>query len=335
MLAINEVLKGVWLVQWEVRRGLKLDYEKKHDTWCVSNELAIADHNYLLQFSGTQNSIKLSVAHSDTGKWASTSCPSQKLIVFITGTSAVHRLSKVIAVHCGEKVDMNESDGTWGPARWDNIYRISNTYSKAFYCGKSPIFQIIFELSPEPASRFCKLFDTKSMSDIEFIVQGTRIEAHQLIVASASPVMAALFEPGKFKEGSSKTVEIEDIDADVFDQMLCYLYTGAAPNLEEHADSLLAAAEKYQIDSLKDECEEYLSCNVTTENITECLLLAHYHCAQKLLDTSLKHLADHKEEVWSRPEWKALGQEHSDVFFMATQWMCTNENRKRKRKWHP
>ena len=260
-----------------------------------------------------------------------------EFIVVVAGTRPKYGMSKVIAVHCGEKVDMKTSDGIWGPAKWKNIYDASSSSDSTTHnVGKSPIFQVIFELSPKPKeSHFCKLFDTKSMSDIEFIVQGTRIKAHRLVVSTASPVMAALFEPGKFKEGSSKTVEIVDIDADVFDQMLCYLYTGAAPNLEEHADSLLAAAEKYQIDSLKDECEEYLSCNVTTENITECLLLAHYHCAQKLLDTSLKHLADNKEEVWSRPEWKALGQEHSDVFFMATQWMCTNENRKRKRKWHP
>ena len=217
----------------------------------------------------------------------------------------------------------------WGPAQWNNIYHISNSSdSTAHDCGKCPTFQIIFELSPEPTtepmSHISKLFDTKSMSDIEFIVQGTKIKAHRLIVSSASPVMAALFEPGKFKEGSSKTVEIVDIDAEVFEQMLCYMYTGAAPKLEEHAESLFVAAEKYQIDSLKKDCGKYLSCNVTTENVTQCLLLAHYHRAPKLLDASLNHLAEHKEEVWSRPEWKALAQEHTDVFYLATQRMCSN-----------
>ena len=29
MVAINEVLKRVWMVHWEVRRGLKLDQQKK------------------------------------------------------------------------------------------------------------------------------------------------------------------------------------------------------------------------------------------------------------------------------------------------------------------
>jgi hypothetical protein len=171
MVAINEVLKGVWMVHWVVRRGLKLDPKKKEGTWCLSNNLKIAGRYYLLQFSATRSSIKLSVANSDTGKWAITSCLVRELIVFIAETN--DRLSKVVAVHAGEKVDMERSDAgpSWGPAKWDKIYRISQSGSKAYYCGRNPTFQIIFELLPEAESRFCKLFDTKSMSDIEFIVK--------------------------------------------------------------------------------------------------------------------------------------------------------------------
>lgn len=39
-------------------------------------------------------------------------------------------------------------------------------------------------------------------------------------------------------------VEINDVEPDVFKEMMCFIYTGKAPNLDKMADDLLAAADK-------------------------------------------------------------------------------------------
>lgn len=39
-------------------------------------------------------------------------------------------------------------------------------------------------------------------------------------------------------------VDISDVDPDVFKEMMGFIYTGKAPNLEKMADNLLAAADK-------------------------------------------------------------------------------------------
>ena len=39
-------------------------------------------------------------------------------------------------------------------------------------------------------------------SDVQFIVEGQAFEAHLAIVASASPIMAAMFKSGKFQVGA-------------------------------------------------------------------------------------------------------------------------------------
>lgn len=39
-------------------------------------------------------------------------------------------------------------------------------------------------------------------------------------------------------------VEINDVDPEVFKEMMRFIYTGKAPNLEKMADNLLAAADK-------------------------------------------------------------------------------------------
>ena len=45
-------------------------------------------------------------------------------------------------------------------------------------------------------------------------------------------------------------VEINDVEPDVFKEMMCFIYTGKAPNLDKMADDLLAAADKVQRECL-------------------------------------------------------------------------------------
>jgi len=42
-------------------------------------------------------------------------------------------------------------------------------------------------------------------------------------------------------------VDISDVDPDVFKEMMGFIYTGKAPNLEKMADNLLAAADKVSL----------------------------------------------------------------------------------------
>ena len=46
------------------------------------------------------------------------------------------------------------------------------------------------------------------------------------------------------KEGISGVINIEDIDPDVIKDLLDFIYTGNAPNIEKNAQELLFAADK-------------------------------------------------------------------------------------------
>lgn len=58
-----------------------------------------------------------------------------------------------------------------------------------------------------------------------------------------SPVFAAMFEH-EMEERKQNRVAISDVDHEVLKEMLRFIYTGKAPNLEKMADDLLAAADK-------------------------------------------------------------------------------------------
>jgi BTB/POZ domain len=52
------------------------------------------------------------------------------------------------------------------------------------------------------------LLTTGTMSDITFLVRGTEIHAHKAILATASAVLEAMFQPDVLKEGPTKSNQI-------------------------------------------------------------------------------------------------------------------------------
>jgi speckle-type POZ protein len=104
--------------------------------------------------------------------------------------------------------------------------------------------------------------------------------------------MAEFF--GHMKETSSQRVEINDIDAVVFKPLLDFIYTDYVEDFDQlesdrqHepvailAQHLLAAADKYGLDRLKEICEGKLSEGITVDTAATTLALAEQHNCPKL-----------------------------------------------------
>lgn len=76
--------------------------------------------------------------------------------------------------------------------------------------------------------------------------------------AARSPVFKAMFEH-EMEERKQNRVEITDVDHEVMQEMLRFLYTAKAPNLEKMAADLLAAADKVRkIRFIQTLCRESL-----------------------------------------------------------------------------
>ena len=75
------------------------------------------------------------------------------------------------------------------------------------------------------------------------MVNGREYYAHKAILAARSPVFSAMFEH-EMEEKKQNKVEITDMDHEVLREMLRFIYTGKATNLEKMDADLLAAADK-------------------------------------------------------------------------------------------
>ena len=106
------------------------------------------------------------------------------------------------------------------------------------------------------------------------------------------------------REKNEDRVEIKDIDADTFNEMIIFIYSGKAKNLQQNAASLLMAAEKYDLMELKQKCEVSLSHDLDIDNVLDTLVLADLYRASNLRDLALKFVADNRKIIMSQKEWR-------------------------------
>ncbi|XP_054162920.1 speckle-type POZ protein-like [Oppia nitens] len=87
----------------------------------------------------------------------------------------------------------------------------------------------------------------------------------KLFLSSKSDVFDRMFTTD-FIEKKNNEVIIDDIDSDVFEQFLQYLYTGNCDKLYEMLDELLYVADKYMVSSLKTICLNLIFLKINGKN---------------------------------------------------------------------
>jgi hypothetical protein len=184
--------------------------------------------------------------------------------------------------------------------------------------------KILIDFNPFPAdvvrsatikkNQLLNLWKMKIPSDVVIKCEEKSFEAHTFILASGSPVLAAMFQHD-CEENQKKIIEIADIQPNVLRKLLHYFYTGDA-NLEQDADvaELMVAADKYAVDSLKEECGQHLSHKLTVENAGHYLVLAHTINAAKLRESSLNFMARNAKAICSRrKEWIEITKSYPEL----------------------
>uniref|UniRef100_A0A8C8Z317 Speckle type BTB/POZ protein like n=1 Tax=Prolemur simus TaxID=1328070 RepID=A0A8C8Z317_PROSS len=153
------------------------------------------------------------------------------------------------------------------------------------------------------------LWENTRFTDCSFFVRGKEFKAHKSVLAARSPVFNAMFEH-EMEESKKNRVEINDLDPEVFKEMMRFVYTGKAPNLDKMADNLLAAADKYALERLKVMCEEALCSNLSVENVADTLVLADLHSAEQLKAQAIDFINSQATDIMETAGWKSMIQSH-------------------------
>lgn len=171
-----------------------------------------------------------------------------------------------------------------------------------------------------------ELFRSKEFSDVTISANGREFRAHKAILAARSPMFKGMFSHD-MKETKYNRVEVPDVDPDVLDEMLRFIYTGKSilePRLqikeqkdqkeqerEQHlAIELLQAANKYQLDRLKLICEEALHKTLSADSVAEILALADLYNAAQLKNQAIEFISTHATEVIETDGWHRMVREN-------------------------
>merc|ERR1712142_144909 len=156
------------------------------------------------------------------------------------------------------------------------------------------------------------LLDSSRLSDVTVNVKGKDFHLHQNILAARSPVFRAMFDHDML-ESCQRHVDIPDISIDVMKDLVRFIYTGVAPNLETLAPELLAAADKYGLTRLKLQCESHLSTNLSATNVCELLVVADLHDSAFLRKEALQFLVNNANQVMTTAGYRTMESSHPQL----------------------
>ena len=165
-------------------------------------------------------------------------------------------------------------------------------------------------------NRITTLLEDKFMADVVFIVGAEEFPAHVAFLAATSPVFLAMFQHD-FQESRNRIVYVEDVNPQTFRNLLEYIYTGSVSQVVDYED-LLVAADKYDIDSLKEECSNVLVKNLDNQNVIPVLVLAHRYSASHLYAMAKHFMVRNGRRVCLLPDYEELMRNYPEICLEVT-----------------
>lgn len=135
---------------------------------------------------------------------------------------------------------------------------------------------------------FSRTFDDNTFKDVKFVVGEESLLAHKFVLAARSDVFYAMFVHDT-KERKEGVIEMQDVGMAALKSFVKYLYTDQVYNIEEEVEELLMLADKYNVPSLQDKCQEYMSLNnsINESNAVSYLIKAHKYNSKLLKKLAL------------------------------------------------
>ncbi|XP_065199809.1 kelch-like protein 25 [Planococcus citri] len=130
-----------------------------------------------------------------------------------------------------------------------------------------------------------------SFCDVRFNVNGTIFPCHRLVLATMSPYFQAMFN-GNFKESNSDTITINDIETEVFEEILNAMYSAIIRFSPGNVYFILKASHLLQLEIIEDACVSYIMNNPVMDYLIEICVFARNIDHDKLYSKCVAFIAE-------------------------------------------
>ncbi|XP_067678763.1 BTB/POZ domain-containing protein 6-like [Haliotis asinina] len=155
----------------------------------------------------------------------------------------------------------------------------------------------------------CNLYmlTSEDSCDVSFRVGNNEriVRAHRYVLMSRSSVLHAML-CGPLAE--KEEIRIPDVEEEIFNDMLRFLYTDTTTLTAENVTGLLYLAKKYAVGGLERLCVAYLESSLTAENACVILEQAHVFDEETLFAMALKVIVQNGDAALESHSFKDLCQ---------------------------
>ncbi|XP_078656149.1 kelch repeat and BTB domain-containing protein 2-like [Branchiostoma floridae x Branchiostoma belcheri] len=151
----------------------------------------------------------------------------------------------------------------------------------------------------------CDLQKEGELQDVVLEVEGWRFPCHRLVLSAASPYFRAMFT-SDMAESRQNTVVLQGLDADMFEEILSYIYSGTLHVSLDRVQPLYQAADLLQLDYVRDTCSSYMAMNVERSTCVDLYKFAEVFSVRNILNPCLQYIIKNFTEVSSSEEFCSL-----------------------------
>lgn len=120
------------------------------------------------------------------------------------------------------------------------------------------------------------LWESGDLSDLIIKAEEKTFKVHKMLLVANSIVFRKMFYH-EMKESIKNELTITDFNAQTVEEFLLFIYTVSLPSCDENLMDIFAISAKYEVEELRDFCEQKIRFNLNEENASDIFQMAHLY----------------------------------------------------------
>ena len=147
------------------------------------------------------------------------------------------------------------------------------------------------------------------LCEVVIVVNGKQFFAHRSVLAASSPYFRAMFSSNMREQLENKPVVLENITADIMEELLHFIYTGSIKITPFNVKDFVSASNYLLMTSLKEACVSFMKTMLNPSNCLGIEAAAFKFDCTTLRKTANEYVFDHFLTVSQTDEFKLLSVE--------------------------
>eukprot|EP00092_Neocalanus_flemingeri_P028708 GFUD01031169.1.p1 GENE.GFUD01031169.1~~GFUD01031169.1.p1 ORF type:complete len:369 (+),score=110.59 GFUD01031169.1:135-1241(+) len=192
---------------------------------------------------------------------------------------------------------------------------------KIFYPGeKTDVSSHIYPPTMGQSDHIQMFEDIKSLmmdfktSDIVIECQEKKFHCHKIILGARSPVFSRMFDTD-MKETRSGVITVDDIDVDILEAVIEYIYTDDITKDVEDTAMIVYAADKYELRGLLEICFRKFKDEMEDHQLVDILILSERHNLRDFKDLAMKKIMADKTKFLNEIDFQTKMENHPQLLF--------------------